>query len=176
LKRNRLIASWLLSILLVAISAGLSWGNFEVSLQAGGGTLEITGYNAFPILGTLVGLQLVAVLLSLLTRPFVTRFVSLAIALLMSWSLFLVLTSSPKQIILTAQRELADKTGVLQDLASSDFLISSAVGLWSVLYLFAGLLNTLTLVIVALFWRERSVPKRAKNERDLPEDLWGDQK
>jgi uncharacterized membrane protein YedE/YeeE len=145
-------------------------------MEAGGGVLEVTGYSAFPVLGTLVGLQLLAVLLSLLTKPVVTRYVSAAIAALMTWNLFFVSTTSSAQISLTAQRELADKTGVLQDLASSDFLVSSAVSLWSGFFLVAVFLNILALGMVALLLQERSVAPMAKRDRDLPEDLWGDQK
>lgn len=174
--RNRLLTTWLLSILVFAISAGQSWASFEVSMEAGGGVLEVTGYSAFPVLGTLVGLQLLAVLLSLLTKPVVTRYVSAAIAALMTWNLFFVSTTSSAQISLTAQRELADKTGVLQDLASSDFLVSSAVSLWSGIFLVAVVLNILALGMVALLLQERSLASMAKRDRVLPEDLWGDQK
>ena len=176
MNRNRLLVIWLLSILAVAISAGQNWGSFEVSLAAGGGTFGVSGYAAFPVLGTFLGLQLIAVLLSLLSRPIVTRFLSSAIAIVMAWSVFLVLTSASEQIFLTAQRELAEKTGVLQDLASSDFLISSAVSSWSVVYLAAGLLNIIILGMVALLWRERSVATKARRDVEQPEDLWGDQK
>jgi hypothetical protein len=176
LNRNRLLAIWLFSIVALAIFAGQNWGSFEVSLAAGGGTLGVSGYAAFPVLGTLVGLQLIAVLLSLLSRPIVSRFLSSAIAIVMAWSVFLVLTSASEQIFFTAQRELAEKTGVLQDLASSDFVISSAVSSWSVVYLAAGSLNIIILGMIALFWRERSVAKKAKRDVEQPEDLWGDQK
>lgn len=176
MSRNRLLAIWIFSMLLIAITAGQSWGSFEVSLEAGGGTLEVNGYTAFPVLGILLGLQVIAALLSLLTRPMFTRFLSAAIALLMTWNLVLVLTNSSAQIFLTAQRELADKTGVLQDLESSDLLVSSTISSWSVVYLAAGLLNIIVLAIVALFWRERYGTTKAKRDRDLPEDLWGNQK
>jgi amino acid transporter len=105
----------------------------------------------------------------------VTRYVSAAIAALMTWNLFFVSTTSSAQISLTAQRELADKTGVLQDLASSDFLVSSAVSLWSGIFLAAVVLNILALGMVALLLQERSLASMAKRDRVLPEDLWGDQ-
>jgi hypothetical protein len=48
--------------------------------------------------------------------------------------------------------------------------------LWSGIFLVALVLNILALGMVALLLQVRSVAPVAKRDRDLPEDLWGDQK
>ena len=174
--RNRLVGTWLVSIVILAVTAGQSWGIFEVSLEAGGASLEISGFEAFPVIGTLIGLQLIAILLSFITSPVVTRVVGAVVAGLVLFNVGDVLLNAWSMVNLSAQRDLADRTGIVQDIASSDFVIASSVSWWSSAYLIAGLLNIVVLVGITIGWKDLPSRAKSKPDRDLPEDLWGDQK
>lgn len=173
--KTRSLTLWAVSLVLLSITAGQSWASFEVSEDAGGGFLQVTGFEAFPVIATLLSVQVVAVFVSLLVRPIVTRVLSLSIALLMIWSLFDVLLNVSSQIPLTFATALANKTGVLTDPVTSDFLIGSLSSDLHWAYLVAVALNIATLVSVAInvsMWK----PKENKRTiRDLPEDLWSSQ-
>ena len=173
--RSRSIALWLLSLMLLAISAGQSWNSFELSDEVGGGIVEVSGFEAFPVIGALLALQVVAALLSFLVRPMLTRFISIAITPLMLWNLIDVLSNSASQVQLTFVRALAEQTGVLADSASSGFLIASSGGVFSFLYLGCLVLNVLVLVSVAVTATHFKSQSKQRVERNLPEDLWSSQ-
>lgn len=174
--RNRLVLMWVFSVLVLAVTAAQSWAKLEISLGAGGGLLFVNGYTAFPVAGTLIGLQLVAVVLTFLISRTASRYVSTALAALMSWNFIDVLLNSTLQIANTAQRELTDKTGVVQDLANSEFLISSSTSWWPVAYLIAMSLNIAALTMVAYYRQSTDSVSGEEVRRDLPEDLWSNQK
>jgi hypothetical protein len=172
--RTKVLLSWLFSTGLVAITAGQSWQSFEVSESAGGGVIQITGFLAFPVIGTLISLQVVIILVSLLVNPIVTRVLAAAILPLMIWSLFEVVLTSEKQVRETLVSVLAAQTGVVQEPSTSEFLVSSSVGVFTTLFLVSAALNALVLAFVALIPIEIQKPKAAKSKRE-PEDLWSSQ-
>jgi hypothetical protein len=173
--KTQSLLSWLLAIGLVAITAAQSWQSFEVSPSAGGGVIQITGLLAFPVIGTLIALQIVIILVSLLVKPIVTRILA-AIALpLIIWSFFEVLLTSEIQVQETLMTVLASQTGVVEELSSSEFLVSSSAGAFTVLYLISAALNALFLAFLALAPVKNQNPKAAKSKREQPEDLWSSQ-
>jgi hypothetical protein len=173
--RTRAVALWLVSLMLLAISAGQSWNTFELSGEVGGGIVEVSGFEAFPVIGVLIVLQVVAVLLSLLVRPMLTRFITIAITPLMLWNLIDVLSNSASQVQLTFVRALAEQTGVLADSTTSGFLIASSGGVISFFYLGCLALNVLVLVSVAATVTHFKSQSKQRVERNLPEDLWSSQ-
>ena len=66
--RTQSLLGWLFSIGLVAITAAQSWQSFEVSESAGGGVIQVSGVLAFPVIATMVSLQVVIILVSLLVN------------------------------------------------------------------------------------------------------------
>jgi len=172
--RTKVLLSWLFSIGLVAITAAQSWQSFEVSESAGGGVIQITGFLAFPVIGTLISLQVVIILVSLLVKPIVTRILAAATLPLMIWSFFEVVLTSELQVRETLVSVLAAQTGVVQDLSTSEFLASSSVSVFTTLYLISAALNALVLAFLALIPVKHEKPKAAKSKRE-PEDLWSSQ-
>ncbi|MEN9954552.1 MAG: hypothetical protein RLZZ41_216 [Actinomycetota bacterium] len=174
--KTRALSLWVLSLVLLSITAGQSWASFEVSEDVGGGFLQVTGFEAFPVIATLLSVQVVAVVVSLLVRPIVTMVLSLGIALLMIWNLFDVFLHVISQVRLTFSTALANKTGVLTDPANSDFLIGSLITNLHWAYLVAVVANLAILLFVAStvsVWRPK---QRKRTNTDLPEDLWSSQK
>jgi hypothetical protein len=145
-------------------------------MEAGGSTLAVSGFTAFPIIGTIIGLQLIGFLIGFLTKPISTRISSLLLAGLMIWHGIGVGVSAPEQVAQTAERELATRTGVLQNLTSSDFILSSNFSSWPYLYLAAVVLNIAVLASQASNFLVKASAPKAKPADDLPEDLWSGQK
>jgi hypothetical protein len=167
--------SWLASLALLAITAGQSWQSFEVSASAGGGVIDVSGLLAFPVIGTLISLQVVIVLVSLLVKPLVTRLLAGALVPLIAWNFIDVLLSTSSQIQSTLMIILAEQTGVLEESAASEFLVSSSGGVFNGLFLVALGLNSTLLVFIALVGNKNSAAKSIKGDSELPEDLWSSQ-
>ena len=172
--RTKVLLSWLFSTALVAITAAQSWQSFEVSENAGGGAIQITGFQAFPVIGTLISLQVVTILVSLLVKPIVARILAAATLPLMIWSLFEVVLTSELQVRETLVSVLADQTGVVQDLSTSEFLASSSVSVFTTLFIISAALNALVLAFLALIPIKHQMPKAAKSNQG-PEYLWSSQ-
>ena len=174
--RTQSLLGWLFSIGLVAITAAQSWQSFEVSESAGGGVIQVSGFLAFPVIGTMVSLQVVIILVSLLVKPMVTRILAATALPLMIWTFFDVLLTSEDQVQGTLMRVLASQTGVVQELSTSEFLMSSSAGVFTTLFLISAALNALVLAFMALIPIKHQKPAAAKSKRDQPEDLWSSQK
>ena len=174
--KGQIAATWLSSIAVLALVAGQGWGVFEISAEAGGAIVVISGFAAFPIIGTIIGLQLIGFLIGFLTKPISTRISSLLLAGLMIWHGIGVGVSAPEQVAQTTERELATRTGVLQNLTSSDFILSSNFSSWPYLYLAAVVLNIAVLASQACNFLVKASAPKAKPADDLPEDLWSGQK
>jgi len=172
--RTKVLLSWLLSGGLVAITAAQSWQSFELSESAGGGVIQITGFLAFPVIGTLISLQVVMILASLLVKPIVTRILATATLPLMISIFFEVLLTSEIQVRETLVSVLAAQTGVVQELSSSEFIMSSSVGVFTMLFLITAALNALVLAFLVLKPFQHQKPKASKSKRE-PEDLWSSQ-
>jgi hypothetical protein len=167
--------SWLLSLALLAITAGQSWQSFEVSASAGGGVIGVSGFLAFPVIGTLISLQVVIILTSLLVKPIITRMLAGAVLPLVAWSFIDVLLNSPDRIQSNVMGALAEQTGVMEELTTSEFLVSSSGGPFSGLFLVAIALNALLLALFALVALKNPAVKPTRAYSQLPEDLWSSQ-
>ena len=175
MRKSRAIAIWLIALLFVAITAAQSWHSFEVTAEAGSTQIDVSGFQAFPVIGTLLALQLVAVLLSILVGPIVTRFLAGALSGLVTWSGVDVLLGVPVRTSETFEGILAAQTGVLATVSNSEFLLDSSVGVFHILYLVATVINILILISIAIL-PLRSIPQRAEQARErTPEDLWSKQ-
>lgn len=174
--RSRSIGLWLGSLGFLSISASLSWGSYVISDDAGGGRIDSSGFAAYPVIGAIVALQVSAFLVSLIVKNTVTRVLSVALIPLMAWSFMDVLLSSSVQINSTLSRLLAEQTGVEGEGAAIEFVLSSSISFAWVLYLVAVLGNVGALAL-RIFLKLEQKPKRITEvRRDLPDDLWSEQK
>jgi len=173
--KTRAIAIWLFSLLLLLVAAGQAWQTFLVSEDAGGGSIQVSGFQAFPVIGALIALQVTAVLVSLLVRPTVLRWMSLGITPLMLWSLVDVVQNVTVQVQRTFVMFLAEQTGVLTDPVDSVFLLGSLESGFFYVYVIFAVINTLVLVFIGLKAPKIWMRTNLSAERDLPEDLWSNQ-
>jgi hypothetical protein len=166
---------WLASLALLAITAGQSWQSYEVSESAGGGEIHISGFLAFPVIGTLISLQVVTILISILVKPLITRILAGSVLPILVWNFIDVLLNSLDQIQSSVMRVLADQTGVLEEVSTSEFLVSSSNGVFAGIYLAALALNGLLLAFLALVGLKSPAIKSTKTKSQLPQDLWSSQ-
>jgi hypothetical protein len=166
---------WLACLALLAITAGQSWQSFEVSESAGGGDIHISGFLAFPVIGTLISLQVVTILISFLVKPLITRILAGSVLPILVWNFIDVLLNSLDQIQSTVMRVLADQTGVFEEVSTSEFLVSSSDAGFTGAYLFTLALNGMALAYHALVGVRSPAIKSTKNKSQHPEDLWGSQ-
>lgn len=166
----------MLTLAVMVLTAAQSWASYQVSAEAGGGTLSVTGLEAFPAAGTLISLQFLTVIAGLLIRNLFLRIVAGVLIPVMSWNFVDVFVNANDQVQLTATRILADQTGILQGPGSSEFLLASSNNLFSWGYLAALVLNILTLMLVTLFpTKPKKYTFSAKTENS-PEDFWSNQR
>lgn len=161
---------------MLSFAASLVWGSYSISDDAGGGTIESTGFAAYPVIGAIVALQVSAFLVSLIVRNTVTRVMSVALIPLMIWSFLDVLLTSSAQVESTLSRFLAEQTGVEGERAALEFVVSSSEGLAWVFYLVAVAANVIALAIRIFAILVEAPKKAAEQKRDLPDDLWSEQK
>jgi hypothetical protein len=173
--KTQALLSWLVSLAFLAITAGQSWLSFEVSESAGGGVIHINGFMAFPVVGTLIALQVVIILVGLLVKPIITRILAATTLPLMIWTIFEIALNSEDQVEATLMRALASQTGVLEELSTSEFLVSSTVGFFTTLFLISAALNSVLLAFMALFPPKSLKTKASRSNSQLPEDLWSSQ-
>ena len=173
--KTQALAVWLFSLLVLAVTAGQSWQSFQVSADAGASTIEINGFIAFPVIGTLIVLQLVLLLVSLLVRPIVTRITVAAVTCLMVWNFLEVLSGSSQRTRQSFAGIFADQTGVITSTADSEFLVSSSGGGLPLLYLASVGLNVLILVYISVVPIRPHVRTKQNMEPAPPEDLWSKQ-
>ena len=112
--------------------------------------------------------------MSLLLKTIVTRILAATTLPLMIWSFFEVALTSEMQVRETLVSALAAQTGVVQDLSTSEFLVSSSVSFFTTLFLISAAINALVLAFLALIPFKHQKPKAAKPKRE-PEDLWSSQ-
>ena len=173
--RTQVLIGWLGSLALIAIAAAQSWQSSEVSQSAGGGVIQISGFLAFPVISSVISLQVMIILVSLLVKSMVTRILAATVLPLAIWCIFDVLLNSAERVQATLMRVLSEQTGVLEEIPNSEFLVSSSVGVFSTLFLIAAVLNAFLLAVIALLPPKIPATKASKPERQLPEDLWSSQ-
>ena len=174
--RSQALGLWILTIALMAIGAGQNWGDYSISADAGGGSIAVNGFGVFPVIGTLIGLQVICILLSLLVRPIFVRVMSGLLVPIMVWNLVDVLIKAATKVEQSVVQLLAEQTGVIQDISGSDFVIASASSSLSLIYALAVGLNIGFLGLVTARSLRQRVIKESKKAPELPEDLWSDQK
>jgi hypothetical protein len=174
-QRNLLFA-WLGSILLLAVFAGLSWMEVMLTAEAGGQSIEVTGYSAFPIISALVLLQGASLLASFFTPIIVGRWIAGLLSPVMLGHAVLLMMSLDESLQSSLAGSLTEITGVAGTASQMQFVASSnSTFLW-VGYLVAIGVNVAVLVAKAsLNVGPAKQPTKAEVIDDSG-DLWESQK
>jgi hypothetical protein len=93
----------------------------------------------------------------------------------MIWTIFEIALNSEDQVQATLMRALASQTGVLEELSTSEFLVSSTVGVFTTLFLICAALNSVLLAFLGLLPHKSLKTKTSRSDSQLPEDLWSSQ-
>lgn len=164
--------SWLASVVLLAIFAGMSWINLALTPEAGAQEFEISGFQIFPIISALLLLQAASVLASFLTPELVGRAISGLLApIMLAHGLFVFFglqTSSQDAV----GAQITEITGVAGFTSQEGFVaFAGDTYLW-VGYLFAITLNVAVLLIKALSKTVNPEPRAPKEAFVDEQDLW----
>ena len=168
--------AWLVSILLLAVFAGLSWLDLELGPEAGGQIFEISGYQVFPIISALLLLQGAALLSSVLTPVAVGRVISgLLVPIMLAHGFYVVMgLQSSMQNAVAAQ--ISEITGVAGIASQTQFVsFAGDTYLW-VGYLVAIAANLATVLTKAFSKANFSRTRPNKEEITDELDLWEAQK
>jgi len=176
LSSRKITIAWLVSVGLMAVFAGMSWINLELSPEAGAQKFEISGYQVFPIISALMLLQVAALLATLLTPEFVARAISGLLAPIMLAHGFFVLLGLPSNIQNAVEVQITEITGVSGFASQAEFVqFAGETFLW-VGYLLALTLNSAVLVAKAFSKSGASKTKASKEELVSEPELWETQK
>lgn len=166
---------WLGSILSLSVFAGFSWLEILLAPEAGGQSIEITGYLAFPIISALILLQAASLLASFFTPVMVGRWIAGLLSPVMLGHAILLMLSLDESIQSALGGSLSEITGVAGSVSQMQFVASSnSTFLW-VGYLVAIGLNIAVLIGKALLHSgPAQKPKRFEPTEDSL-DLWESQ-
>jgi hypothetical protein len=165
-----------ISLLVLAILASMNWATVDVSGALSGKPIGVTGFAAFPPVGSLLTLQLVILGLSIFLSGWAIRLLTASLVPLMTWLLFLIGTTANEAVSREVSRFVLESTGVAGELAQQEFVQVSQLSLNLVLFAVALGCNILVLLASALIPRAASSRKIVSREKSLPEDLWGSQR
>ena len=173
---RKITIAWLLTVGLMAVFAGMSWIDLQLSPEAGAQKFEISGFQIFPIISALMLLQVASLLATLLTPELVARAISGLLAPIMLAHAFIVLFGLPSNIQNALEVQITETTGVSGYESQAEFVeFAGETYLW-VGYLFAVALNLAVLLTKAFSKSGSSKAKASKDELVSEPDLWETQK
>jgi len=176
LNSKRLAIAWLGSILLLAVFAGMSWLNLELSPEAGAQAFELSGLQVFPIISALLLLQIAAFLVSLLTPYLVSRVISGIMVPVMVVHSFSVIAGLQARMQTAIEAKITEITGVAGFDSQAEFVSSAGdTYLWAG-YIVAVGLNLAVLLAKAVSKVANSQAKERKESLAVEQDLWETQK
>ena len=164
------------SLLVLAVLASMNWATVDVSSALSGKPIAVTGFAAFPPIGSLLTLQLVILGLSIFLSGWAIRLLTASMVPLMTWFLFLIGSTASEAVSREVSRLVLESTGVAGVLAQQEFVQVSQLNLNWVLFAVALGCNILVLTASALIPRAASSRKSVSRKKSVPEDLWGSQR
>ena len=173
---KRVVIIWLVSIVLLAIFAGLGWLNLGLSPEAGGQKFEITGYQVFPVISALLLLQLAALIASFLVPITVARVISGLLAPIMLAHAFFVAMGLQSNLQIAVQAQITEVTGVAGFASQAEFVVFTGDTYLWIGYLLAIGANAAALLTRALSKTGSSESRSTKTEIVDEPDLWETQK
>lgn len=176
MNQRNLTFSWLGSILLLAVFAGVSWQEVSLTSDAGGQLIEITGYLAFPIISALILLQAASLLASIFTPIRIGRWIAGALVPVMIIHGILISMGSNEAIQVSLAGAISDVTGVAGSSSQLQLVASSTSTFLWVGYLAATALNLVALCLKAFSRVSPAKATESDNPTEDPFDLWESQK
>ena len=173
---KRVVIIWLASIVSLAIFAGLSWLNLELSPEAGRQKFEITGYQVFPVISALLLLQLAALIASFLVPITVARVISGLLAPIMLAHAFFVAMGLQSNLQIAVEAQITEVTGVAGLASQAEFVVFTGDTYLWIGYLFAIGWNVAALLTKALSKTGSSESRSNKTQIVDEVDLWETQK
>jgi hypothetical protein len=174
--QRNLAFAWLGSVLILSVFAGLNWLEVQLTPDAGGQLIEITGYVASPIISALILLQAASLLTSFFTPTLVGRWIAGLLAPVMLGHAILLTIGLQNSIEGSLAGAITEITGVAGASSQLQFVAESSNTYFWVGYLLAILLNVAVLAGKALL--NVGPAKKAKEpvNSDDASDLWESQK
>jgi hypothetical protein len=176
LNSKRITIAWTGSIAILAIFAGLSWLNLELSPEAGAQKFEISGFQVFPIISALLLLQVAALLASLLTPIIVSRVISAILSPIMLAHGFFVVAGLQSSLQNAIEAQITEITGVAGFASQAEFVAFAGDTFLWVGYLLAISLNLAILLTKSLSKVAQSEARPTKEALVEEQDLWETQK
>lgn len=176
LNQRNLTFAWVGSILLLSVFAGFSWLEVVLTPDAGGQTIEVTGYLAFPIISALVLLQGAALLASFFTPVMIGRWIAGLLAPVMMVHAVLVVLGLESAIAFSLAGSLSELTGVVGTDSQLQFVASSNGTILWVGYLVSIGVNLA--VLIAKAWLSVGPANKPVQGDPIDDagDLWESQK
>jgi hypothetical protein len=166
----------MISLLFLAVLASMNWATVDVSGALSGKPIGVSGFAAFPPIGSLLTLQLVILGLSIFLSGWAIRLLTASLVPLMTWLLFLIGSTASEAVSREVSRLVLESTGVAGALAQQEFVQVGQLNLSWVLFAVALGCNILVLVASALIPRVAISRKSVSRKMAEPEDLWGSQR
>lgn len=174
--QRKLSVAWLASILLLSVFAGMNWVQIQLTPDAGGQRIEVTGFTAFPIISALLLLQAASLLTSFFTPRAVGRWIAGLLAPVMFGHAVLIAIGLDAGIQDSVASSISEITGVAGSASQSQLVVSS-----SSTYLWVGYFLAIGLNVA--FLSSRAILKKADTKKSTEdqapegfEDLWESQK
>lgn len=176
MNQRNLTFAWLVSILLLAVFAGLSWLEVVLTPDAGGQIIKVTGYLAFPIISALMLLQAASLLASFFTPNVVGRWIAGLLAPVMLVHSVLIAIGLEDAIQGSLAVAISDVTGVAGSSSQLQFVASSNSTFMWVGYFVAIALNLFVLIRKALLNVGPAKRTPLSESSDDAGDIWESQK
>jgi hypothetical protein len=154
----------------------MNWVTVDASGALSGEPIGVTGFAAFPPIGSLLTLQFVILGLSIFLSGWAIRLLTASLVPLMTWLLFLIGSTTSEAVSREVSRLVLESTGVAGVLAQQEFFQVGQLNLNWVLFAVALGCNILVLTASALIPRAASSRKSVSSKKSVPEDLWGSQR
>ena len=176
MNQRNLSFAWLASILLLSVSAGLSWQELRLTPEAGGQSIQVTGYSVFPIIPALLLLQAAALLVSFFTPTTVGRWIAGFLIPAMVVHAFLVGVGLEASIQDSISGSITEISGVAGSASQLQFMASSTSTYLWVGYFFSIGLNLVLLAAKAFLNLGAARSSSNAGPADDIEGLWESQK
>ena len=170
------LLSWLLSLIFVAVTAGSTWKDIDLSAEVGSAEIIVTGLDVYPIAGAVILFQLAALSVVSLISRIPARIIQ---ALVASLSLALFVFVIPDWSIQTQKasiQAISDAIGVAGQTVQGQLVVLDKFTLWPVIFLVALILNSLIVLLGALSSTTTSRRDRPLESTNDTDHLWESQK
>jgi hypothetical protein len=165
-----------LSLLVLGIVASMNWASIELTAQLEVAPIGVTGFAAFPAIGSLIALQAASMFLSTQIAGWVPRLLCASLVPLMSWLLVVVLETANAAIDQEVSRVVLESTGLAGELGQQEIIQSSEQSLVVVIFAVALVVNILILAAKAVWSPGHMSSKSRSREAYVSEDLWSSQR